>query len=91
MDLANDMTKGTDNFPKTMVKTMQMLNDYKVSARQVQRQGQNTPEGGAFVQGVDKQSGRQWCDKRDHVSSECPHLQEAGKPEVGVDNLNVED
>jgi hypothetical protein len=37
IDLANDMTKGTDNFPKTMVETMQMLNDYKVSARQVQR------------------------------------------------------
>ena len=51
MDLANDMTKGTNNYPKTMVETMQMLNDYKVSARQVQRQGQNTQEGVAFVQG----------------------------------------
>ncbi len=32
-DLANNMTKGLDHFPKTIVKTMHLLNDYKVSAR----------------------------------------------------------
>ena len=37
IDLANNMTKGTDNFPKTMVEMMQMLNDYRVPARQMQR------------------------------------------------------
>ncbi len=33
-DLANNMTKGLDNFPKINVKTTHLLNDYKVPARQ---------------------------------------------------------
>ena len=37
IDLANNMTKGTDNFPKTMVETMRMLNNYRVPARQMQQ------------------------------------------------------
>jgi hypothetical protein len=32
-DLSNDMTKGVNNFPKTMVKTLQLMSDYKVPAR----------------------------------------------------------
>ena len=32
-ELANDMTKGQDNYPKTMVEAARLLNDYKVSVR----------------------------------------------------------
>ena len=32
-DLSNDMTIGTDNFLKTLVEAIRMLNDYKVPAR----------------------------------------------------------
>ena len=28
VDLSNDMTKGADNFPKTMVKTMRLFTNY---------------------------------------------------------------
>jgi len=28
VDLSNDMTKGTNNYPKTIVKTMRLLTDY---------------------------------------------------------------
>ena len=31
-DLANDMTKGQDNYPKTIVETTRLLDDYKVPA-----------------------------------------------------------
>jgi hypothetical protein len=31
--LSNDMAKGVDNFPKTMVKTLQLMSNYKVPAR----------------------------------------------------------
>ncbi len=30
-DLVNDMTKGMDNYPKTLVDTMRLITDYKVS------------------------------------------------------------
>ncbi len=33
-DLANAMMKGQDNFPMTIIKTMRLLNSYKVPARQ---------------------------------------------------------
>ncbi len=32
-DLSNDMTKGVDNFPKTIVNTMHLMSDYKVPER----------------------------------------------------------
>jgi hypothetical protein len=50
MDLSNDMTKGTDNYPKTMVETMRMLTDYVLPPR---LQCVHDPEGKglAFVQG----------------------------------------
>ena len=32
-ELANDMTKGQDNYPKTMVEAARLLNDYKVATR----------------------------------------------------------
>ncbi len=32
-NLLNNMTKGVDNFPKTMVETVQLMSNYKVPAR----------------------------------------------------------
>ncbi len=46
--LSNNMTKGVDNFPKTMVKMLQLMNDYKVLAR-AQCINENS-KGVAFVQ-----------------------------------------
>ncbi len=34
-DLQNDMTKGTDNFPKTVVQTTCLLSNYKVPPRYI--------------------------------------------------------
>jgi hypothetical protein len=34
-DLQNDMTKGTDNYPKTIVETTCLLSEYKVPPRHV--------------------------------------------------------
>jgi len=48
-ELANDMTKGQDNYPKTMVEAARLLNDYKVSVR-AQRARDDPGEGMAFVQ-----------------------------------------
>jgi hypothetical protein len=54
-ELANDMTKGQDNYPKTMVETSRLLNDYKVATR-AQRARDDPGEGMAFVQ--DRGGGR---------------------------------
>ncbi len=48
-DLVNDMTKGQDNFPNTIVKTKHLLNDYKVPARKQCIKDLNN-NGVAFVQ-----------------------------------------
>ncbi len=50
-DLQNNVTKGTDNFPKTVVQTTRLLSDYKVPPRHVCAQEPNS-EGVAFVQGA---------------------------------------
>ena len=49
IDLANDMKKGQDNYPKTIVETTRLLNDYKVLARQ-QRIKDPNDDGVAFTQ-----------------------------------------
>ncbi len=50
-DLQNDMTKGTDNFPKTVVQMTCLLSNYKVPPRHV-RSREPDSEGVAFVQGA---------------------------------------
>ncbi len=50
------MTKGTDNYPKTIVETTRLLNDYKVPARQ-QRVRDLDNDGVAFVQTGPKKPG----------------------------------
>jgi hypothetical protein len=50
------MTKGQDNFPKNMVKTTRLLNDYKVPVRQ-QRVRDPNDDGVAFVHAGQKKPG----------------------------------
>jgi hypothetical protein len=54
-ELSNDMTKGQDNYPKTMVEFARLLNDYKITVR-AQRAWDDPGEGMAFVQ--DRGGGR---------------------------------
>ncbi len=50
VDLSNDMTKGTNNYPKTIVETMCLLTDY-VPLPRLQRVRDPDGEGLAFIQG----------------------------------------
>ena len=100
-ELANDMTKGQDNYPKTMVEASRLLNDYKVATR-AQRARDDPGEGMAFVQ--DRGGGRRggsgarasaardpddpncWhCGKPGHQMRRCPDL-----AVEGVDNFNID-
>ena len=101
-ELANDMTKGQDNYPKTMVEAARLLNDYRVATR-FQRARDDPGEGMAFVQ--DRGGGRRtgggarasanrdpddpncWhCGKPGHVMRRCPDL-----AIEGVDNFNIDE
>ncbi len=55
VDLSNEMTKGIDNFPKTIVKTMRLLTDY-VPLPRLQRAHNPDGKGLAFVQGKSRAS-----------------------------------
>ncbi len=59
-DLQNDMMKGTNNFPKTVVKTTCHLSKYKVPQRHI-RAREPDSKGVAFVQG----GGKKACNQRD--------------------------
>ena len=93
VDLSNDMTKGTDNYTKTIVETMRLLTDY-VPPPRLHRVCDPDGEGLAFVQG---EGGALRGPKKDikcfhcngpHYKSECPEL----KPlDAGVQNLNIDD
>ena len=98
-DLANDMTKGQDNYPKTIVETIHLLNDYKVLARQ-QRVKDPNNDGVPFVQTGPKKLGANaqlvgnvdcWhCGKRGYCHSDCPELQ-VQELNVGVQNIHMDD
>jgi hypothetical protein len=91
-DLQNDMMKGTDNFPKTVVQTTRLLSDYKVPPRHV-RAREPDSEGVAFVQGAGEKKPvigtiDCWhCGKKGHYKTSCPELQ----IDEGVQNLSIED
>ncbi len=95
-DLANDMTKGQDNFLKSIIETTLLLNNYKVPARQ-QRVKDPNNDGVAFVQNmrgtVPPPVGdiSCWhCGKKRHYKSNCPELQ-VQEINIGVQNLNIGD
>ncbi len=99
VDLSNNTTKGTDNFPKTIVETMHLLTNYMAPPR-LQRACNPDGKGLAFVQG---EGGAPCGPKRDsankgeincwhcggpHYKNECPQLRAL---DVGVQNFNIND
>ena len=89
------MTKGTDNYPKTIVETMRLLSDY-VPPPRLQHMRDRDSEGLAFIQGEGgtfrspKSKGKVkcWHCGGTHFKSECPELKLL---DMGIQNLNVDD
>ena len=93
VDLSNDMTKGADNYPKTIVETMCLLTNY-VPPPRLQRACNPDGEGLAFIQG---DPGTPRGPKKDvkcfrcngpHYKADCPELKLL---ESVVQNLNIGD
>ena len=99
VDLSNDMTKRTDNYPKTIVKTMHLLTDY-VPPPRLQRVRDLDGEGLAFIQGEggtlrglrSKGEVKCWHCGRSHFKRKCPKLKllDAGIQNLNIDNCNKE-
>jgi hypothetical protein len=91
-DLLNDMTKGVDNFPKTMVKTLQLMSNYKVPARA--QHAKEKSEGVAFVQDRKVMNTRDikcWhCSKKGHYQSNCPKLNVNGVDD-GIQSFTIKE
>ena len=101
--LVNDMTKGQDHYPKTIVEATRLLNDYKLS-HCVQRARDDPGEGVAFVQ--DRGNKREGSDEgvggnggQDAKNPNFWHCNQPGHhmnrcPELavkGVDNFNIDE
>jgi hypothetical protein len=99
VDLSNDMTKGTNNFPKTIVDTVRLLTNYLAPPR-LQHAPNPDGKGLAIVQG---EGGAPCSPKRDgtnkgevncwhcggpHYKSECPELKALDE---GIQNFNIDD
>ena len=95
VDPSNNMTKGTDNYPKTIVETMRLLTDY-VPPPRLQRMHDLDGEGLAFIQGEggtsrgpkSKKKVECWHGGGPHFKNECPKLKLL---DTGVQNLNIDD
>jgi hypothetical protein len=76
VDLSNDMTKGTNNYPKTIIDTLRLLTDYVPCARDPDG------EGLAFIQSDSSMSRGSkskskvecWYCGGPHFKNECPKL-----------------
>jgi hypothetical protein len=98
-ELSNDMTKGQDNYPKTMVEATRLLNDYKVTVR-AQRAQEDHGEGMAFVQ--DRGGGRRGggggsrgSPARDPDDPNCWHCGKPGHvmrrcPDLAVEGVDID-
>jgi hypothetical protein len=99
VDLSKDMTKGTNNFPKTIFKTMRLLTNYMALPR-LQHMHDPDGKGLAFVQG---EGGAPCSPKRDstnkgeincwhcggpHYKNECLELRALDE---GIQNFSVND
>jgi hypothetical protein len=99
-NLSNDMTKGVDNFPKTIVEAMRLMTNYKVPLW-VPRIRAEAGEGVAFVRtggraGEARASSAGtiecWhCGKQGHIKNNCPELADNGGAELAVQHLSVEE
>ena len=95
VDLSNDMTKGADNYPKTIVETMRLLTNY-VPPPRLQRVRDPDGKGLAFIQGEggmsrgSKSKGEVecWHCGGPYFKSNCPELKLL---DTGVQNLNIDD
>ncbi len=95
VDLSNDMTKGTNNYLKTIVETLRLITDY-VPPPRMQHMHNPDGEGLAFIQGegstsrVSKSKGEVecWHCGGPHFKNECPELKLL---DTGIQNLNIED
>ncbi len=96
VDLSNDMTKETDNFPKTIVETMHLLTNY-VPPPRLQHAHNPDGEGLAFIQckgGASRSPKRDSANKEvecwhcggPHYKNKCPELKLL---DVGVQNINI--
>jgi hypothetical protein len=100
-NLSNNMTKGMDNFPKTMVDTMRLISDYTVPPR-LQHVQPSGNAGVAFVQGesgAKKPAGAAtptaevvcWhCAQTGHYKSDCLLLKEIDQ-QHGVQNFSIKE
>ncbi len=98
VDLLNDMTKETNNFPKMIVNTVRLLTNY-VAPLRLQHACDPDGKGLAFVQvegGAPRGSKRDGANKRKincwhcggpHYKSECPELKALDE---GAQNFNID-
>jgi hypothetical protein len=91
-NLSKDITKGVGNFPKTMVKTLQLMSDYKVPARE-QCIRENSM-GVAFMQDgkvMNAKDIKYWhCSKKGHYQSNCSKLKVEGIYD-GIQNFTIKE
>ena len=96
VDLSNDMTKGTDNFPKTIVETMRLLTNY-IPPPRLQRARDLDGKKLVFIQGKGGAScgpkkdsankkAKCWHCGGPHYKNECPKLKLL---DAGVQNINI--
>jgi hypothetical protein len=94
-NLSKDMTKGVDNFPKTMLEMLQLMSTYKVLAMaqhvKENSEGMAFAQEGKVVNAKDYSDIECWhCSKRGHYQSNCPKLKVGGADD-GIQNFTIKE